>query len=183
MKAKLKKERDGDYTLTLNNPKEYPHSLPSLSKQNCEEIFEVVDVEKLAEYSVQEVKESNVDFYLRDVYREFFIEGFNKAMELNKDKRFTSRDMLSAYMEGTNDGTQFESLKDYDSEDFDEAHEFAKKAEREFIKSLQQQIEIEVDIEMDYAIYTANMPKEGEQRPAMRPKVDENGCLILKPIR
>lgn len=48
MKAKLKKERDGDYTLALNNPKEYPHSLPLLSKQNCDEIFGIFDVEKLA---------------------------------------------------------------------------------------------------------------------------------------
>jgi hypothetical protein len=177
MKAKLKKERDGDYTLALNNPKEYPHSLPLLSKQNCDEIFGVVDVEKLAHEFSHKVCG-------RSAYAGIgFFAGFKKAMELNKDKRFTSRDMLSAYMEGTNDGTQFESLMDYDSEDFDEAHEFAKQAEREFIKSLQQQIEIEVEIEMDYAIYTANMPKEGEQRPAMRPKVDENGCLILKPIR
>jgi len=147
-----------------------------LSQENCDEIFGVVDVEKL----FNEVDET-IDFH--EFCFSSFKLGFNKAMELNKDKRFTSRDMLSAYMEGTNDGTQFESLKDCHSEDFDEAHEFAKKAEREFIKSLQQQIEIEVDIEMDYAIYTANMPKEGEQRPAMRPKVDENGCLILKPIR
>jgi hypothetical protein len=39
MKAKLRKESDGNYMLTLNNPKECPYSLPLLSKQNCDEIF------------------------------------------------------------------------------------------------------------------------------------------------
>ena len=49
MKAKLKKESDGDYILILNDPKEYQYPLPLLSKQNCDEIFGVVDVDKLAD--------------------------------------------------------------------------------------------------------------------------------------
>jgi hypothetical protein len=175
MKAILKKERGGDYTLTLNNPKEYPHSLPLLSKQNCDEIFGIVDVEKL----FNEVDET-IDFH--EFCFSSFKLGFNKAMELNKDKVFTSRNMLRSYIEGTNDGAEFESIMDYDSEDNAEAYEFAKEAEKEFIKSLQQPTEIEVEIEMDYCYYPANLPKEGEQRPPMRPKLDENGCLILRKL-
>ncbi len=147
--------------------------LQKLSHENCDEIFGVVNVEKLA----TEVEES-LDF--REFCSTSFKLGFNKAMELNKGKRFTSRDMLRAYMEGTNDGAEFESMMDYDSEDNAEASEFAKEAEREFIKSLQQPKEIEVEIEMDYCYYPANLPKEGEQRPPMRPKLDADGCLILK---
>ena len=29
-------------------------------------------------------------------------------------------------------------------------------------------------------VYPANLPKEGEERPDYRPKLDENGCIILK---
>lgn len=42
--------------------------------------------------------------------------------------------------------------------------------------------EWDVEIEMEHIIYPANMPKEGEERPAVRPKLDENGYLILKRI-
>ncbi len=137
-----------------------------LSKQNCDEIFGVTDVEKLAEYSVQEVKESNADFYLRDVYKEFFIEGFNKAMELNKDKLFTLEDMKRAIS-------------------FGQGMDLWKEEEQidKFIQSRQQPKEIEVEIEMDYCYYPANLPKEGEKRPPMRPKLDAEGCIMLKKAR
>jgi hypothetical protein len=151
-----------------------------LSKQNCDELFGIFDVEKLAE-------EYDPNYAITDISNGFhFIEGFNKAMELNKDKQFTLKDVLNAYMEGTNDGTQFESLMDYDSEDFDEAHEFAKEAEKEFRESLQQPTEIEVEIEMevvpdfyprsdeDGSIFTSNKKEQ--------PKLDSDGCLILKKI-
>jgi hypothetical protein len=61
-----------------------------LSKQNCDEIFGVVDVEKLAE-------EYDPNYAITDISNGFhFIEGFNKAMELNKDKVFTLEDMRNA---------------------------------------------------------------------------------------
>lgn len=153
-----------------------------LSKQNCDEIFGVVDVEKL----FNEVDET-IDFH--EFCFSSFKLGFNKAMELNKDNQFTSRNMLRAYIEGTNDGAEFESMMDYDSEDNAEAYEFAKEAEKEFIKSLQQPTEIEVEIEMevaDLAFYEngerhpieANLP----ERFKYKPKLNSDGCLILKKI-
>lgn len=45
---------------------------------------------------------------------------------------------------------------------------------------LPNQTKWDVDVEMEHIIYHANMPKEGEERPAVRPKLDENGYLILK---
>jgi hypothetical protein len=142
-----------------------------LSKQNCDEIFGVVNVEKLAEEYC-----NNIPFTLYE--QEIYLAGFNKAMELNKDKQFTSSDMLNAYMQGTNDGAQFESLMDYDSEDFDEAHEFAEEAEKEFRESIQQPTEVEVEVEME----TCSMnPLDLDCDEIIeRPKLDPEGCLILK---
>lgn len=179
MKATLIKKVEGWYNLyqdKIGIGSTYPELQGyKLSKQNCDEIFGVVDVEKL----FNEVDET-IDFH--EFCFSSFKLGFNKAMELNKDKRFTSRDMLSAYIQGTNDGAQFESLLDYDSEDFDEAHEFAKETEREFIQSLQQPTEIEVEVEME----SMNIDEIREQGKGFlnantkKPKLDENGCLILK---
>jgi hypothetical protein len=155
-----------------------------LSHKNCDEIFGVVDVEKLAGQEVfQEYYDWGGEVFSEDYLiskRLHFIEGFNKAMELNGDKLFTLEDMLNAYMEGTNDGAQFESLMDYDSEDFDEAHEFAEEAEKEFRESLQQPTEIEVEIEME----TCSMnPLDLDCDEIIeRPKLDSEGCLILKKI-
>jgi len=167
MNAILIKKAEGWYNLyqdKIGIGSTYPELQGyKLSKQNCDEIFGVTDVEKLAEYSVQEVKESNADFYLRDVYKEFFIEGFNKAMELNKDKLFTLEDMKRAIS-------------------FGQGMDLWKEEEQidKFIQSRQQPKEIEVEVEMDYCYYPANLPKEGEKRPPMRPKLDANGCIMLK---
>ena len=149
-----------------------------LSKQNCDELFGIVDVEKLAdEYIVVKPKYREHEHNLAvSAYKE----GFNKAMELNGDKQFTLEDVLNAYMEGTNDGTQFESLMDYDSEDFDEAHEFAKEAEKEFRESLQQPTEIEVQIVMKEILQLKK--RAGGFTNMGKPKLDADGCLILKKI-
>ena len=80
MKAKLKKESDGNYTLTLNNPKECSYSLPLLSKQNCDSLFGLVDVEELA---IDIWKDLGV-FTQNDKHLWFggFRNGFKKALEL-----------------------------------------------------------------------------------------------------
>jgi hypothetical protein len=104
--------------------------LPNLSKQNCDSIFGIIDVEKLAEnkYGKGIYEIEQVDAY---------VEGFNKAMELNKDKLFTLEDVKKAYFKG-----------DYDAL-YDGAYS---EKENEFIQSLQQPSEIEVEIEMEEVI-------------------------------
>jgi len=52
-----------------------------LSKQNCDEIFGVVDVEKLAEDDWDIYGEQFKNTPIWD-YKEIFVAGFNKAMEL-----------------------------------------------------------------------------------------------------
>lgn len=122
-----------------------------LSKENCDEIFGVVDVEKLAdEYIVIKPKHREHEHNLAV---SAYIEGFKKAMELNKDKLFTVEDVKKAiYMSN---------------------HvRYAAFSIDEIIQSLQQPTEIKVEIEMDIC---------GDKVYAVpEPKLDENGCLILK---
>ena len=152
---------------------ESPHK--RLSKENCDEIFGVVDVEKLAESHAEECYERNGD-PLEESYFENrkynFKEGFNKAMELNKDKLFTVEDMYEA----------IRKAKSYDKipnhEGIIVSFNYLKE---EIIQSLQQPTEIEVEIRC----YIGNGNKESDsfKDPLVTntgiPKLDENGCLIL----
>jgi hypothetical protein len=191
MKATLIKKAEGWYNLyqdKIGIGSTYPELQGyKLSKQNCDEIFGVTDIEKLAHEFSQNLRGRSNLYAIMG-----FDAGFSKAMELNKDKQFTLEDVLNAYMEGTNDGAQFESLMDYDSEDFDEAHEFAKEAEREFRESIQQPTEIEVEIEMEKVVdetkvvgAVKGVKGSGDKITTYKavPKLDAEGCIILKKAR
>lgn len=116
MKAKLIKQNgigiqtvDGvDYYLVLNDKIYHTNPLTSeivkggkLSKQNCDEIFGIVDVEKLCKQEAEKLhdksKHEDWDVYNCLVYEdtEMIKIGFNKAIELNKDKKFTEDDMIA----------------------------------------------------------------------------------------
>jgi hypothetical protein len=100
MKAKLIKDEDG-YSLFTREENSTNRKFiattqgmyveQKLSKQNCDDIFGVVDVEKLAE-----VRFSGSDDITNYNLRFGFQEGFNKAMELNKEKLFTLEDVRNA---------------------------------------------------------------------------------------
>jgi hypothetical protein len=121
MKGKLIKtdvnyllEDDKGVVVTSTSTKE---GINGLSKQNCDEIFGVVDVEKLAEESVP------------DGFRTIWKNGFNEAMELY------------------------------------------------------QPTEIEVEIEMECLDPNCDgINKKGVCIPGDKPKLDENGCLVLKKL-
>lgn len=100
MKAKLIKHTDGTYILSHNpsgwciGSTDYEYIskhkgeqiVSKLSKQNCDELFGVVDVEKLAKmhHKLQYIEAYNPDiepYVVAD-----YTAGFNKAMELMKDK-------------------------------------------------------------------------------------------------
>jgi len=128
-------------------------NLHKLSKQNCDEIFGVVDVEKLA------FEHSN-DLGGRCSNRAYksFKEGFNKAMELNKDKVFTEDDVNLAFVLGKNkDESRVNKL----------------------INSRLQPIEIDVEV-----VTTTRMEngKSGIDTPTIKPKLDSDVCLILKRV-
>ena len=139
-----------------------------LSKQNCDDIFGVVDLMKLAEensHKYYDVK--TTDWHCN--YNGFF-SGFQKAMELNKDKVFTLEDMRKAFNKGHAVGVY---LMDYKNEE----------VWNEFIKPIQQPTEIEVEIEMECNIGCVNFVFNGENSRCCgdkTPKLDSEGCLILK---
>jgi hypothetical protein len=134
-----------------------------LSKQNCDEIFGVVDVEKLAiEYDLYE----KINFVGQT---RAYKAGFNKAMELNKDKVFTLEDMMNCW----NKALKFQVLR---------------QTFGEYIQSLQQPTEIEVEIELicphPSDTYRCGIQygcdEDGCNHPDQVPYLDSEGCLILK---
>ena len=175
MKAKLYKVLDqyhlynGDKaiaTTIVGNPM----LLPNLSKQNCDEIFGAVDVDKLAEqFTVDEsYGEISGDLFKGYIY------GFNKAMELNKDKLFTVEDMRTAMLNAI-------EMTDFQKEQFRKDNDYH--IALDIIQSLQQPIEIEVEIEMECLDPNCDgIDKKGVCIPGDKPKLDSDGCLILKKI-
>jgi hypothetical protein len=159
MKGKLIKtevnyllEDDKGVVIASTSTKE---GINGLSKQNCDEIFGVVDVDGLAR------KWRDNSMY-RDANAYSYKAGFNKAMELN---RFTLEDIRKAYYVGYEDGksgaTFFQQL----------------------IQSLQQPTEIDVVIDMECLDPNCDgINKKGVCIPGDKPKLDPNGCLILKKL-
>ena len=133
-----------------------------LSKQNCDEIFGVVYVEKLAD------EYANVNGDYDEHYGHIgFKAGFKKAIELNKDKVFTLDDMWEAHRLG------WDSHKEWA-----EGNEISELLS-DLIKS-KQPTEIDVEVEVfrsdDIILVEKDWYKIGE------PKLDSNKCLILKKI-
>ena len=167
MKAKLIKTIDGYHLRSLI--KDIPRSINvyhkisknegefgfgehsgKLSKQNCDEIFGAVDVEKLAE-ECAETAHTMDELYENGLFYGF-ISGFNKAIELNKDKVFTLEDMGNLWDFCTyNKGT--------------------------FAEFIQQLTEIEVEIETERI--PDGLDESCHIQYAKVPKLDSEGCLIL----
>ncbi len=160
MKAKLVKTFEGYELHILNNknnlympsayfPKRASCRVYYLSKQNCDSIFGIIDVEKLAEnkYGKGIYEIEQVDAY---------VEGFNKAMELNKDKVFTLEDviLIAEYVRVASQSTPNERTKNLVDE---------------YLST--QPIEIEVEIESKIAI---------DGHTILGYELDENGRLILR---
>jgi len=148
LRESYKSDNDGsqcERTLGTTNSQ---GELGKLSKQNCDEIFGVVDVEKLAD----EVNET-IDFH-EFCFTSFKL-GFNKAMELNKDKVFTLSNLRKA----------FNSLENHPNRTFTE------------LVALLQPAEIEVEIVTEeFESYDEILNR------VKKPILDTEGCLILKKI-
>jgi hypothetical protein len=169
MKAKLIKtnvnyllEDDKGVIIASTSTKEGNNKL---SKQNCDEIFGVVDVEKLAEEFVNDLQVASET--VNRAVKLGYEEGFNKAIELNKDKVFTIEDIRKAYQQGEEDSYLKGGL--------------TKTKEDNYIQSIQQPTEIEVEIETETKVWEFISNGEFESFEII-PKLDANGCLILKKI-
>ncbi len=160
----------------------FPPTTHKLSKQNCDELFGIVDVKKLSK-SVYPGKTNGEK-------RGSFIAGFNKAMALNKDKLFTLEDVKNAM--------------DWIMTQYFEFHEQPTTGRREqYLESLQQPTEIEVEIEMEYDYNQCDGCKSGhtindfgmhtypnstraymvcQKAKYNTLKTDSNGCITLKKI-
>jgi hypothetical protein len=146
-----------------------------LSHENCDEIFGVVNVEKLVEEEYFKFDQETRVVHRRQL-QESLASMFNKAMELNKDKQFTLDEAAKIwfagqkYWETSGVSITFEDLTE---------------------KMLRQPTEIEVEIEMEEYGYCEGCRKAGMWHCAhadtcgyaetrQQPKLDESGCIILK---
>lgn len=168
---KLRKLNNGYYSLYDSDGDIVASNSPEascskrLSKENCDEIFGVVDVDKLVQDYMEQFKNPMLKNYR---IGEAFNDGFKKAMELNKDKLFTVKDLIKIFFIGR--------------ESLDKAIFTVEEAREKIFSSLHQPTEIEVEIRC----YIGNGNKESDsfKDPLVTntgiPKLDENGCLILK---
>lgn len=129
--------------------------LLKLSLKNCQAIERGYDLDKLA-MKWFEGKGKNI--YTDYNTMPSFIAGFQKALEIRSDKKFSSRNMLKAFITGV----FTDETSDYD-------FEFT-----ELMQDLQQ-TEWDVEIVMEY-VGKIKLNKLNE----MKPKLDADGCLILK---
>jgi hypothetical protein len=134
-----------------------------LSIQNCDEIFGVVDVEKLAKEETRKFLGHDVpeNIMLFIAHSKMFQVGFQKAIEILDDKKFSISDMeklMFATIEFTEqeEGETYPFLKNY-------------------IQSLQQPTEIDVEVVMDKI--PADLAPGGWD---VFPRLDKEGCIILK---
>jgi hypothetical protein len=158
MKAKLIKNHFGfEYFLADENGSAIAISdNGKLSKQNCDEIFGI--------YSPSELSK-----VLTEGERGAFEFGYCLAREHNSHKVFTLEDVKKAYMDGVSNGHNF----GYPAIDHTD----------KYIQSLQQSTEIEVEIEMECLDPNCDgVDKKGVCIPGDKPKLDSEGCLILKHV-
>jgi hypothetical protein len=146
--------------LDTNKILNYPYKL---SQQNCDEIFGIVDVEKLAKEETRKYLPGCPENIMNFIAHErFFKIAFEKAMELSKDKLFTLEDIKKVlYLKNGFDENGFSFYKSND----------------EIIQSIQQPTEIEVEVEMDRI--PADLAPDGWD---VFPKLDAKDCLILKKV-
>lgn len=160
-----------------------PNPFNKLSIKNCEAIANGYDLNELSheEYLLHE---NNQELYghsieLKLAYKAGVYDGLKRMLTVLGDKKFSESDMINAYIEGTNDGAQFESMMDYDHSDNSEAQNFSEQAEQDFRKLLQQ---TEFDVEIVMECGEVKQCECGSNKNCLnqQPKLDADGCLILR---
>jgi hypothetical protein len=140
-----------------------------LSKENCDEIFGVVDLEEIALSKASHfggTYRNPEGFSDKQVG---YLHGFIEGAELNKDKLFTVEDMRKVFNRGYDLPEYLE--KDIMNEIFDD-----------YIQLLQQPKEMEVEIVTE-PMNIDEIREEGKgflNANTNKLKLDENDCLILK---
>jgi hypothetical protein len=150
-----------------------PNPMNKLSLNNCQAIANGYDLEELATEKLS-TRFNETDGYHKFVFVEAYKEGFQKAVEILGDKKFTKNDILIAMICMQGQEVFYEKT-------FEETQETRKLYIDNYIQSLQQ-TEWDVSVEIEQLATFTSMPKEGEKRLSEKPKLDGNGCLILKRI-
>lgn len=141
-----------------------------LSIKNCEAIENGYDLEELAREACNITDPLRLDSqkYKQDPYfRIGFIKGFQKALEILGDKKFSEEDMRIA----------MDRVWNWGEDDQDEDCSSMIELRDKHIQSLQQ-TEWGVEIVMEYQ----GVEKNGKIKESYMSKLDENGCLILKKL-
>lgn len=162
MKAKLIKLQNGEYDLLIDtNLKNLAGT--KLSLKNCQAIERGYDLEDLATDAADNYDASG-NWH---VAYELFKAGFQKALELMGDKKFTLEDMMNCW----NKALKFQEHKE---------------TLGEHIQSLQQkEWDVEVEMKPVFDIEYSNNGHRTEKfnKTEYRPKLDADGCLILKTFK
>jgi hypothetical protein len=139
-----------------------PMLLPIISLKNCEAIANGYDLDELADIETEKYATLNPKSFKRG-----FLYGFQKALEILGDKKFSEEQVKKAINLSWEEKPMLE-IKD-------------------IIQSIQQ-TEWDVEIETE----PMNLDEIREQGKGFlnsttttttKPKLDENNCLILKPIK
>jgi hypothetical protein len=174
MKAKLFKTSNGIYDLfegtrfisTTDSP---DSTINKLSIKNCEAIERGYDLDELARDGVKFHEQDEIH---RPNSEHLYKKGFQKAIELMGDKKFSEKDVLKSLHKLAD--SFIKGYPYHQDLDFQEGNQI--------IQSLQQ-TEWDVEIEMEDYLDDSLSHIKGEI-PVFRKiqKLDSNGCLILKKI-
>lgn len=140
-----------------------PNPFGKLSKKNCDELFGI--------YSPSELSK-----VLTEGERGAFEFGYCLAREHNKDKVFTLEDMERAFKVGFSNGF---------ASDIISTHKLPEEKEKlfnEYIQSIQQPKEIDVEIEMEDEFIFDPAMGISQGHYLKTPKLDDDGCIILKRV-
>ncbi len=172
MKAKLHKMESG-YILSLNGDIDDPYGIVNkelaedyewykLSLKNCQAIELGYDLDELVENFWKEefMKPGLID---TNSYKA----GFQKALEILGNKKFSEEDMIKVI--------KLARIKDVNPKNTSAFLTL----EDEIIQSLKQN---EWDVEIEIEIINHGKGEDGLLQEIVEPKLDENGCLILKRI-
>ncbi len=164
MEGKLIKVEERKYTLVYKEGniawEHDPAFDGKLSLKNCQAIENGYDLDELAVLSTKE----ETTIVGNQKMAQGFIKGFQKALEILGDNKFSEDDMVKFAMSMISQ-YQFGNTNIHN---------------RELLKeSLPQQTEWDVSVVTELA-YTVNENSETEMMPEPHIKLDADGCLILK---
>lgn len=134
---------DHDFSKIINHPFK-------LSTKNCQTIENGYDLEELVD-----IETEKYGTLTPKSFRRGFLYGFQKAIEILGNKKFSDEDIINAHYQG---------VKDVSLDDF--------------LKSIQKS---EWDIQIEMKDVYDGLDEMAQPQYSKQPKLDADGCLILKP--